>query len=41
VTAVLAARDQAEDVLEKHTLALIGVYAKTYNYGTELALGNL
>ena len=31
---------RAEDALEKHTLALIRVYAKTYNYGTELALGN-
>ena len=28
VTAVLAARDQAEDALEKHTHALIRVYAR-------------
>ena len=39
VTEVLAVCGQAEDALEKHTLALIRVYAKTYNYGTELALG--
>jgi hypothetical protein len=41
VTAVLAARDQAEDALEKHTHALIRVYVKTCNYGTQLALANL
>jgi hypothetical protein len=28
VTAVLAARDQAEDALEKHTLAIMRVYAR-------------
>ena len=28
VTEVLAARDQAEDALEKHSLALIWVYAR-------------
>ena len=40
VTEVLAGCGQAEDELEKHTLGtLIRVYAKTYKYGTELALG--
>ena len=38
VTEVLAVCDRAEDALENHTLALIRVYAKTYNYGTQLAL---
>ena len=37
VTEVLAVCGRAEDALEKHTLALIGVYAKAYNYGTQLA----
>lgn len=37
VTEVLAACDQAEDALEKHTLeTLLRIYAKTYNLGTQL-----
>ena len=34
VTEVLAARDQAEDALEKHSLALSMGLCKTYNFGT-------
>ena len=33
VTEVLAARDQAEDALEKHSLALSMGLCKTYNFG--------
>ena len=36
VTAVLAACGRAEDALEEHTLALIRVYAKTYNSALSL-----
>jgi phosphoketolase len=38
VTEMLAASGRAENALEQHALeALMGVYAKTYNYGTQLA----
>jgi hypothetical protein len=38
VTEMLAARDRAEDALEKHTLALMRVYAKIYKCGTQFAV---
>ena len=39
MTEVLAASGRAEDALEQQALeALMRVYAKTYNYGTQLAM---
>ena len=38
MTEVLAVCGRAEDALENHTLVLIRVYAKTYNYGIQLAI---